>query len=841
MKVSYSWLKDYLQCDLTPAQVADAMTAIGIEVDGVEESEQIPGGLAGVVVAEVLTCEPHPDSDHLHVTTVNTGSGEPVTVVCGAPNVAAGQKVLLAQIGTVLPGDFKIKKSKIRGVESFGMICAEDELGIGSSHDGIMVLPADAVPGTPAKEFLNLKTEAVIEYEITANRVDAASHWGVARDLYAWCVLNNVPCELKLPDVDGSFEEMIRSEATEGVSGEPSPVPWGCRGIVADVNGNAVDVDVQDTAGAPRYCGITVRGIKVAPSPEWLQQRLTAIGSKPINNIVDISNFVLFELGQPLHTFDAGKIRGGKVIVRRAQEGEPIKTLDGIERKLHASDLVIADTQGPMCIAGVFGGEDSGVTDATEDLFIESAYFDPASIRKTSKAHGLQTDASFRFERGADPQAQPYALQRALQLVLECAGGKVDGPMIECCASIPERARVELDFDRIRRFVGKDIPTETMLCILRALKYDFESLDGEKAVVRVPSYMVDVYRECDVVEEILRIYGYNNVDLPARMKMSVAPTPDPDPEALRNNISNFLASNGFTEIMNNSLTKKEYYTQLKTFPAEACVNIVNPLSQDLNVMRQSLIPGGLEVVAYNFNRQVPSLKMFEYGNVYRKLAGADATKLESYEEHSCICLTLAGTPDKSWKAAPARSDYFQLKGYVELLLKRYGADLYQMWAEPAPADVFSDGVCYKVPGKGQTLVTMGIVNPALGRRFGVKQQVVVAEIVWPALMELISRNKVGFKELPKFPEVRRDLALLLDESVSYADLRAAAFKQAKKLLKQVGLFDVYRGDKIPAGKKQYALSFVIRDEEKTLTDQDTERLMDRLLQMFKSDFGAELR
>lgn len=845
MKLSYSWLKDYLKCDLTPAQVAEAMTSIGIEVDGVEESEEIPGGLAGVVVAEVLTCVPHPDSDHLHVTTVNTGSGEPVTVVCGAPNVAAGQKVLLAQIGTVLPGDFKIKKSKIRGVESFGMICAEDELGIGTSHDGIMVLPSEAVPGTPAKEYLHLKTEAVIEYEITANRVDAASHWGVARDLYAWCVLNKVPAELcsthTIPLHPQGTEEgspdtpsvaSLRN-ISSNESAEVATAPAGASG--------AIDVTVEDSTGAPRYCGITIRGIKVGPSPEWLQKRLLSIGSHPINNIVDISNFILFELGQPLHTFDADKIRGGKVIVRRAAEGESIKTLDGVERKLHASDMVIADTVGPMCIAGVFGGEDSGVTDATASVFVESAYFDPASVRKTSKSQGLQTDASFRFERGADPEMQPYALRRAVQLILECAGGEVCGEALDIFTELPKRKRIRLNYNRIRSFVGQDISNSEIETILKALAYEFESRSEEGAVVLAPSYMVDVYRECDVVEEILRIYGYNNINLPARMKMSVSPTPDPDPEALRNHISNFLAANGFTEIMNNSLTKKEYYTRLTTYPASACVDIVNPLSQDLNVMRQTLLPGALEVVAYNFNRQAGYLKMFEYGSVYRKLEGGDATRLEGYEEHTCFCLTLAGTPEKSWKAAPAKSDYFQLKGYVELLLRRYGADLYQMWAEPAPADIFSDGVCYKLPGKGQVLVTMGVVNPSLCRSFGIRQQVVAAEISWPVLLDLVSRNKVGFKELPKFPEVRRDLALLLDENVSYADLRAAAFKQAKKLLRQVGLFDVYRGDKIPAGKKQYALSFVIRDEERTLTDQDTERLMDRLLQMFRNDFGAELR
>lgn len=844
MKLSYSWLKDYLKCELSPAQVAEAMTSIGIEVDGVEESEQIPGGLAGVVVAEVLTCEPHPDSDHLHITTVNTGSGEPVTVVCGAPNVAAGQKVLLAQIGTVLPGDFKIKKSKIRGVESFGMICAEDELGIGASHDGIMVLPSDAVPGTPAKEFLQLKTEAVIEYEITANRVDAASHWGVARDLYAWCKLNDVKAELVLPNVDSATAVAQRDgELPSGVAQPQRSEDWTQPdGTPRERSAaGAIEVSVNDPTGAPRYCGITIRDLKVGPSPEWLQQRLLSIGSHPINNIVDISNFILFELGQPLHTFDADKIRGGHVIVRRAAEGEPIKTLDGVERKLHASDMVIADTVGPMCIAGVFGGEDSGVTENTVSVFVESAYFDPASIRKTSKSQGLQTDASFRYERGADPAMQPYALRRAVQLIQECAGGSVCGDPVEIYPTPIERKRIELDYNRIRSFIGKELSNATIETILHALQYEFESKSENGAVVLAPSYMVDVYRECDVVEEVLRIYGYNNIDLPGRMKMSVAPTPDPDPEALRNNISNFLAANGFTEIMNNSLTKKDYYAQLSTYPASACVEIVNPLSQDLGVMRQSLLPGALEVVAYNFNRQIGYIKAFEYGNVYRKLEGGDSTKLEGYEEHSCFCLAMAGTPEKSWKGAPAKSDYFQLKGYVELLLRRYGADLYQLWAEPAPSDIFSDGVSYKLPGKGQLLVSMGIVNPALCRRFGIKQQVVAAEISWPVLLELVSRDKVAFRELPKFPEVRRDLALLLDEGVSYADLRAAAFKQAKKLLRQVGLFDVYRGDKIPAGKKQYALSFVIRDEERTLTDQDTERLMDRLLQMYIKDFGAQLR
>ena len=812
MKLSYNWLKEYLKCDLTPQQVAEAMTSIGIEVDGVEEQEQIPGGLAGVVVAEVLTCEPHPDSDHLHITTVNPGQGDPLTVVCGAPNVAAGQKVLFAQLGTVLPGDFKIKKSKIRGVESFGMICAEDELGIGDSHEGIMVLPEDAVVGIPAKEYLHLGTEAVIEYEITANRIDAASHWGVARDLYAWLKLNDLPCELVKPSVD---------EFREG-------------------EGEGMEIEVLDHEGAPRYTGITLEGVQVGPSPEWLQNRLMSIGLRPINNIVDISNFVLFELGQPLHTFDAGKI-GGHVVVRRAAEGEPIKTLDGVERKLSSRDMVIADTQVPMCIAGVFGGEDSGVTEQTTRVFVESAYFDPASIRRTSKSQGLQTDASFRYERGADPEIPIYALKRAVTLIQACAGGRVVGKIRESYPQPIARKQIELDYARIERFVGQEIGHETMEKILAALNYEFVEKHPGGATVLAPSYMVDVYRECDVVEELLRIYGYNNIHLPHHMKMSVGATPKPDPEAVRNAVSNFLAANGFVEIMNNSLTKGDYYVGLKTFPAEQCVKIVNPLSQDLNVMRQTLILSGLEVIAYNLNRQLSSLRTFEYGSVYRRRPETSGETLEGYEEHTCFTLMMTGTPEKSWRQEPGKSDYFQLKGYLELLLRRYGADLQQMWTEAAPSDIFAEGMSYSLPGKGRKLAVMGTVQPALARRFGIKQPVFAAEIDWPALFELVKRDKVSFSELPKFPAVRRDLALLLDEQVCYADLRAAAFKQAKKLLRQVGLFDVYRGDKIPAGKKQYALSFVIQDLEKTLTDQDTERVMERLLTTFQKDFGAQLR
>ena len=562
MKLSYSWLKEYLECGLTPQEIADAMTSIGIEVDSVSEEEKL---CPEVVVAEVKECVMHPDSDHLHVTKVDDGTGELITVVCGAPNVAAGQKVLFARIGAVLPGDFKIKKSKIRGVESFGMICAEDELGIGNDHSGIKVLPADAPVGVTARDYLGLKSEAVIEYEITANRVDAASHVGVARDLYAYLKLNGIPCSFSYPDVSA----------------------------FAEGEGEAIPVEVQDVDGAPEYDGITIRDVKVGPSPEWLQEKLLAIGLHPINNVVDISNFVLFELGQPLHTFDADKIAGGKVIVRRAGEGEKIVTLDGVERNLHANDMVIANAEGPMCIAGVFGGIDSGVTESTVNVFLESAYFDPGSIRKTSKTHGLQTDASFRYERGADPGIIPLAARRAALLIQELAGGHITGKVQVNYPQPIEKKVIDLDYDRIENFIGKKIGHEVIENILTWLSYDFIEKRQGGAKVAAPSYMIDVYRECDVVEEILRIYSYNNIELPHHMKMSVGTTPVPDPETVRNYISNFLAANGFNETMNNSLTKSAYYAGLTTFPEERCVRIVNPLSADLNVLRQTLILNGL--------------------------------------------------------------------------------------------------------------------------------------------------------------------------------------------------------------------------------------------------------
>ena len=810
MKLSYSWLKEYLECGLTPQEIADAMTSIGIEVDSVSEEEKL---CPEVVVAEVKECVMHPDSDHLHVTKVDDGTGELITVVCGAPNVAAGQKVLFARIGAVLPGDFKIKKSKIRGVESFGMICAEDELGIGNDHSGIKVLPADAPVGVTARDYLGLKSEAVIEYEITANRVDAASHVGVARDLYAYLKLNGIPCSFSYPDVSA----------------------------FAEGEGEAIPVEVQDVDGAPEYDGITIRDVKVGPSPEWLQEKLLAIGLHPINNVVDISNFVLFELGQPLHTFDADKIAGGKVIVRRAAEGEKIVTLDGVERNLHANDMVIANAEGPMCIAGVFGGIDSGVTESTVNVFLESAYFDPGSIRKTSKTHGLQTDASFRYERGADPGIIPLAARRAALLIQELAGGHITGKVQVNYPQPIEKKVIDLDYDRIENFIGKKIGHEVIENILTWLSYDFIEKRQGGAKVAAPSYMIDVYRECDVVEEILRIYSYNNIELPHHMKMSVGTTPVPDPETVRNYISNFLAANGFNETMNNSLTKSAYYAGLTTFPEERCVRIVNPLSADLNVLRQTLILNGLEVVAYNVNRQIGTLKTFEYGSVYQRLPETDGKTLASYEEHQCFTLLMSGSPARSWREGARKGSFYELKGYLELLLKRYAVDIFTLETKPAPSDIFAEGISYSLPGTHEPLAVIGTVSPALARKFDVRQPVFAAEICWQTLLKLVSRVKVKFQEMPKFPEVKRDLAVLIDENVAYADLCRAAQKSVKKILKQVSLFDVYRGDKIPEGKKQYAINFVLQDPEKTLTDQEVEKAMSRLLATFQNQFGAVLR
>ena len=821
MDVSYNWLKEYVSFDLSPERVAQILTFIGLEVEEINTVEDIPGGLEGVVVAEVVECAPHPDSDHLHITKVRASQdGELLQVVCGAPNVAAGQKVLLATVGTSLPAPdgtrIKIKKSKIRGAESFGMICAEDELGIGTSHDGIMVLEPEAVVGTPAREYLHLGSDTVFTIGLTPNRVDGASHIGVARDLSAWLRLNGLGGELTLPDVS-SFRE-----------GE----------------GESIPIEVISHDGAPRYMGITLTDIKIAPSPEWLQKKLLAVGLRPINNVVDITNFILMEIGQPLHAFDASRITGGKVVVRRAAEGEKFVTLDGVEHTLSAQDLMICNTEKPMCIAGVFGGLESGITDSTTTVFLESAYFNPTSIRKTSKRLGIKTDASFRYERGTDPEIIPYAARRAALLMQELAGARVVGCVREDYPEQLERKRVQLDFGRMEALMGKKIGAETILKILRFMDFGILSSDDRGAEVTVPTYKVDVYRECDVVEEVLRIYGYDNIELPDRIVSSYDNTPNPDPETVRVKACDLLAANGFMECMNNSLTKADYYTGLRTYPKANLPMVINPLSSDLNAMRQTLLFSGLEVVAYNLNRQAGDLKLFEMGNVYRyepKGENDPVNNLASYSEQMHLSMFVVGKGTQYWRNTTGTGHFFTLKGYVELLLKRLGVNLYNLECTPAPADLFSEGLMYTVPASGKTLVMLGTVSQARLRQLDIKQPVFAAEINWSLLVKHYLKEKVQYRELPQYPEVRRDLALLLDENVSFADIRKAALAVEKKLLRKVVLFDVYRGDKIPAGKKQYAVSLTFQDYEKTLTDKYVEQMVSRILGALSHQFGAVLR
>ncbi len=826
MDISYNWLREYVDFDLTPAEVAKILNSIGLEVETMEEREEIPGGLQGVVVAEVLECKDHPDSDHLHVTKVDAGAGEPLQVVCGAPNVAAGQKVMLATINTKLHfsngEEVKIKKSKIRGVESFGMLCAEDELGVGTDHEGIMVLPDDAAVGTPAKEYFKLESDTVFGIGLTPNRIDAASHIGVARDLSAYLKLNGLGGQLRLPSVEG----FSLSGGKEG----------------------AIGIDVVAKEGAPRYTGLTIRGVKVGESPAWMKKRLLSVGQRPINLVVDVTNFILMEMGQPMHAFDADKIEGGKVVVRFADDQSKFTTLDGVERTLSKDDLMICNTKAPMCIAGVFGGLESGVTGQTANVFLESAYFNPVCIRKTSKRHALKTEASFRYERGCDPMITDYAIKRAAMLIQEYGGGSIVGDIIDVQSAPLEKKIVELSYGRMESLIGKKIGHDTIRNILTYLDMEILSETPEGAVVAVPAYRVDVYRECDVVEDVLRIYGYDNVEIPPRVTISVNTTQKPDPERVRMLASEFMAANGFMEIMNNSLTRSEYYADLTTYPQQKCVMLLNPLSSDLNCMRQTLIFNGLEVVAHNINRQSNDLKLFEIGNVYSYNAEYREpevkpehfnAELKHYSEEQHFALFISGPGSKYWHNKTAGGDFFTLKGYLELLLKKFSVDIADLEYEAAPADLFAEGLTYKVNSK--TLAVVGTVSAKRLKEFGIKQAVYAAEINWNLLLKLVAKNRIQYRELPKYPEVRRDLALLLDADVSFAQIRKCAFATEKKLLKSVALFDVYTGDKIPEGKKQYAVSFVLQDNEKTLTDKVVESVMEKLLQKFAQEFGAQLR
>lgn len=825
MKISYNWLREYVNSSLTPSEAEKILSSIGLEVESMESVEEIPGSLDGVVVGEVVECGKHPDADKLSLTKVDAGESELLQIVCGAPNVAKGQKVLVAKVGTTLTftsgEQVKLKRAKIRGVESAGMICAEDELGIGTSHDGIMVLPADAVVGTPAKEYLGLETDTLLEIGLTPNRVDAASHIGVARDFSAWLRFNGTDSRLLKPSVE-NFESLVKS---------------------LDIKPAKVTVVAAD--GAPRYAGLTFDNVTLAPSPDWLKKRISAIGLRPINNIVDITNFILHETGHPLHAFDYDKIAGHEVIVRRAKDGERFTTLDGVERELTADDLMICDAEKPMTLAGIFGGAESGITSSTKRVFLESAYFNPVSIRKSSKRHQIKTDASFRYERGADPEMVPYAIKRAAILFQELAGATVAGDIIDIYPEKIDRAVVEIDFERVERLIGKRIGRESILNILEYLEYDILKSDNTGASLSVPCYRVDVTRECDIVEDVLRIYGYNNVEIPERMVASITPGRKPDPESVKEGLSAFLAANGFHEIMNNSLTKGEYYSKLKSFPEENLVKILNPLSSDLNAMRQTLLLSGLEVVSYNINRQSSDLKLFEIGNVYSYSPADDgdlspALNLKSYKEGTKISLIVTGPGVQSWRTSAIPASYFTLKGQLELLLRRYGIEPADLEYSSAPSDIFSEGLVYKTQS-GKEIGMMGTISQTLLKRFGIKQQVFAAEISWDILFQLIKKQKVLFKEMPKFPEVKRDLALLLDEGVSFTEIRKSAFKAERKILKSVTLFDVYRGDKIPEGKKQYAISFVLQDSEKTLTDKYVEETMTKLLKNFETNFGAQLR
>lgn len=819
MKVSYNWLRNYLDTDVSVNEIENILTSIGLEVESVELTEEVPGGLAGVVVGEVIECSKHPDADKLSVTKVSTGKGELLSIVCGAPNVSKGQKVFVATVGTTLTfsngESLKIKRAKIRGEESQGMICAEDELGIGESHDGIMVLPEDTVVGTSAKEALNLRSDYLFEIGLTPNRVDASSHFGVARELHAYLRFHGFNSKLKKPETDHRAIEL------SGKSIRP------------------VEVSLEAPDAAPKYCGLTLSGIKVAPSPAWLQKSLKAIGVRPINNVVDITNFVLHETGQPLHAFDYNKITGEKVVVRMAKEGEKFITLDGIERKLSAQDLMICDSVKPMCIAGVFGGEESGVTTETTAIFLESAYFNPVSVRKSSKRHSLKTDASFRFERGADPDMAEFALYRASQLLCEYAGASVTGDIVNEYPKEIEKAVISLDFNRIESLIGKKIGKDSILSILQFLDFEVVEQNNNGAVVKAPLFRVDVTRECDVTEEILRIYGYNNVELPVRMSASLSPGKKPDPESVRDIAAGLLVNNGFYETMNNSLTKSDYYVNLTSFPHDNLVMLLNPLSSDLNSMRQTLIFNALEVIAYNINRQNPDLKLFEFGNVYHK-SSSDICSLDSYSETSMLSMFITGPGYPYWRGEKPKVSFFMLKGYIEALFKRFGVDLYDLVTDTAPEELFAEGIAFYTKG-GKKLAVAGTLKNSLLKKFDIKQAVYGAEISWDLLLNLAKKNKVKYRELPKYPEVKRDLALVIDESVNYSDIRNSAFAAERKLLKDVTLFDVYRGDKIPEGKKQYAISFTLQDLEKTLTDKSVEDVMSKLLSRFKADFGAALR
>lgn len=820
MNISYNWLKDYLDFDLQPDEVAAALTSIGLETGGVEEVQTIKGGLEGLVIGEVLTCEEHPNSDHLHITTVNVGGAEPLQIVCGAPNVAAGQKVVVAVNGTKLyDGDecFTIKRSKIRGVESNGMICAEDEIGIGTDHAGIIVLPADAVVGTPAKEYYNVKSDYVLEVDITPNRVDATSHFGVARDLAAYLKQNGKPANLKRPSVD-AFK--IDDE-----------VP-------------AIEVVVENKEACLRYSGITIKNVTVKESPEWLQNRLKVIGLRPINNVVDITNYILHGVGQPLHSFDADKIKGNKVVVRSATEGAKFVTLDGVERTLTDRDLMICNVEEPMCIAGVFGGLDSGVTEQTKNVFLESATFHPTWIRKTARRFGLNTDASFRYERGLDPNQTVEVMKRAALLIQEVAGGTITGAIQDIYPVPVAPYRVELTYDKVNTLIGKVIPVETVKSILESLEMKIVSETAEGLVIDVPVYRIDVQRDVDVIEDILRIYGYNNVEFSDNVKSNLSyQTPTDRSYKLQNLISEQLCGCGFNEILNNSLTRSAYYDNLSTYPVSHCVMLMNPLSADLNCMRQTLLFGGLESVEHNAKRKNGNIRFFEFGNCYDYNIDhkKEGETLAEFSEDYRLGLWVSGSRvDNNWAHPNEKSSVYELKAYVENILVRLGVNLQKVIFGNLANDIYSAGLSITT-SSGRQLGTMGIVSPKICKELDIETDVYYAELSWTLLMKEIKKSKVTFSEISKFPAVKRDLALLLEKNVQFAEIEKIATESERKLLKDVALFDVYEGKNLPAGKKSYAVSFYLQDEGKTLNDKQIYAIMKKIQTNLEQKLGAQLR
>ncbi|MDR3252816.1 MAG: phenylalanine--tRNA ligase subunit beta [Tannerella sp.] len=822
MNISFNWLKDYLSFDLNADEVAAALTSIGLETGSVDEVQAVKGGLEGLLVGEVLTCEAHPNSDHLHLTTVDVGHGEPLRIVCGAPNVAAGQKVIVATVGTTLyngDNEIKIKRSKIRGEESLGMICAEDEIGLGTDHAGIIVLPPEVKTGTTAREYYRIESDYILEVDITPNRVDATSHFGVARDLAAYLQQAGKPCELKKPPV-------VDSSAF-------NPLP-----------STFISVEVKDAEACLRYSGVTIRGVKVGESPDWMKKRLTSIGLRPINNIVDITNYVLHELGQPLHAFDAAKIKGNRVIVETKPEGTRFVTLDGVERTLTSHDLMICNAEDAMCIGGVFGGLDSGVTEQTTDVFLESACFNPTWIRKTARRFGLNTDASFRFERGLDPNQTVYVLKRAARLILELAGGSITGDIQDVYPSPLEPFEVYLPFDKVNSLIGKNIPVATVKNILASLEIEIVAETQEGLDLRVPVYRYDVRRDVDVIEDILRIYGYNNIELSDHVNSTLSYRNQTDRSyRLENIISEQLVGAGFNEILNNSLTRQTYYEGLTTYPAAKCVMLMNPLSADLNAMRQTLLFGGLQSVAFNINHKNRNIRFFEFGNCYalNRDNRKEGAPLAEYGEDYRLGLWVAGKRvENNWAHADENSSIFELKAYVNNILARLGVNIEKLVTGDFSTDIFAAGQRIVSPS-GRTLGTYGIVNNSILKKTDIDCEVYFAELSWSALIKETNREQTTFREIARFPEVKRDLALLLDKATSFDDVKRTALESERKLLKDVVLFDVYEGGSLLTGKKSYAVSFFLQDRERTLEDRQIEAIMSKIQKNLEDKLGAKLR